>query len=133
MTPANLFLTLCAAACIAMLACKPMQRLMRRKTSQAGKKLGLVDGQLRAPTDGAVKLGETLRLAVTIAEYASRADIECGCKTATRDGATWWNTNDFYGDETVEREFVRNAVAFLHLRGRIEAHPQEPSLVRFLR
>lgn len=83
------------------------------------------------PSEHAVKLGERLRLATTIADYSARADIESFCHTRQIDTGTWWDTAHLTAEEPVERQYVTNAVEYLHLRQRIVRHPLQQQLVRF--
>jgi hypothetical protein len=81
-------------------------------------------------TLGSVKLGETLRLALCIADDSARADIECECDQVRLDGVTWYDTRDAGKGDALAGEIVDNAVRFLHLRGRLVKHPTDGHLVR---
>ena len=90
----------------------------------------LAGAHLPPPSDGAVKLAETLRLATTIADYTAVADIESMCTSEPRSDGSWWNVADVIGS-AAEIQYVANAVDYLHLRGRLTRHEQLPHLVRF--
>jgi hypothetical protein len=86
------------------------------------------------PDEHAVTLGETLRLGLQIADYASRSDIESMCVPVRFDdkGVTWYDTAKVDDDEYT-RTYVHNACAFLHLRRKLIRHPAHAHLVRFSR
>lgn len=84
------------------------------------------------PDEHAVKLGETLRLGMQIADYSARSDIESMCQQVEQGPLTWWDTRQTDDDEYT-RTYVHNACAFLYLRGRLVRHPQHAHLVRFSR
>lgn len=87
---------------------------------------------LQQPDEHAVKLGETLRLGMQIAEYSSRSDIESMCVQVQHGRERWWDTQQIEDDEYT-RQYVHNACAFMHLRGRLVRHPVHAHLVRFSR
>ena len=86
---------------------------------------------LPPPDENAVKLGERLRLATVIADYSARSDIESFCCTRLTETGTWWDTSTLVADDEHERQFVANAVAYLHLCERLVPNPSNPRLVRF--
>lgn len=98
--------------------------LFKRRLAQA-------TAHLPAPSPSAVRLGETLRLGTQIADYASRSDIESFCLEVTRDGARWWDTQHTHCSDEADHVFVHNAAAYLHLRGHLVRHKEQPHLVRF--
>ena len=84
-------------------------------------------------SDGAVKLGETIRLAMTIADDAARTDIEYYCPSIPFEDWTFWNTASSNATDALSLQRLANAVTYLNLRGRIAQHPTAPSLIRFTR
>lgn len=84
------------------------------------------------PDEHANRLGDSLRLALEIADEAARADIEGNCVSHTDCGHLWWyarapiDPRDQYVSKTVDR-----AVRYLDLRNRIVHHETVPVLVRF--
>lgn len=66
-------------------------------------------------------------LGLQIADDAARTDIETMCRQDTLEGRTWWQTRPIEPDC---RRFVDRAVHYLELRGLIERHPADASLVR---
>lgn len=81
-------------------------------------------------TIGAVKLGETLRLALCIADDSARADIECECNAVQLEGVTWYDTREAGHGDALAITWVENAVKFLHLRDKLVKHPTAAYLVR---
>lgn len=84
-------------------------------------------------SDGAVKLGETIRMAMTIADDAARSDIEYYCPSIPVEDWTFWDTSKPNVSDALSLQRLFNAVNYLTLRGHIAQHATAPSLIRFTR
>lgn len=82
-----------------------------------------------APQAHADRLGETLRLAIQIADESARADIECECRCERERPHSWYDTR-WDGDPEFGAMLDRS-LRYLRLRGRVVTHPTQSHLVRF--
>lgn len=87
----------------------------------------------------AERLGETIRLAMRIADMHARSTIELHCATQPAGAPnpftfTWYDTRAFdrAGDPELEAA-ISDALRYLQLRGAAIAHPVQAHLVRFHR
>jgi hypothetical protein len=85
-----------------------------------------------APDDGATKLGDTIRLAMTIADYSARADIETFCRFERIACIHWYDLDTLKDGDALDQQFVANAVDYLHLRKKLRRHAVRSQLVTFL-
>jgi hypothetical protein len=85
-----------------------------------------------APNDRAEHLGETIRLAMAIADDAARCEIEVYCHARAMAGSyTWWDTLAPTTDEPIVAQDIARALAYLQRREIVVRHPVQAHLVRF--
>lgn len=85
------------------------------------------------PAHHAERLGETLRLAIELADDMARSDIESYCSYDQVGPHTWYDTTFATRDSAEVEAGIAKAQRYLTLRGKLLRNAEQPHLVRFER